>query len=108
MVLVFDMDKLFQKYWFAFIAALFLLGALGDWPYSYYQLLRWVVCAAGAYSAYIAYNQGRTGWTGLFAIVAVLFNPIAPFYMERETWQTLDMVAAIPFAVFPFAKNKHA
>ncbi len=96
------MNPLLQKYWFVFVAALFLIGALGDWPYAYYQLLRWVVCGVGAYTAFIAYESGRTGWAGLFGLIAVLFNPIVPFYMQRETWQVLDLLAAVPFLVFPF------
>ena len=99
------MKNFLQEYWFVFIAALFLIGALGSWPYSYYQLLRWVVCGVGAYSAYTAYESGRTGWTVVFGIIAVLFNPIVSFYMQRETWQVLDLAAAVPFIVFPFSKK---
>ena len=32
----------------ALVAAVLLVGALRDgWPYGYFTLLRWVVCAAG-------------------------------------------------------------
>ena len=94
-----------KENWFVFVAALFLIGALGDWPYGYYQILRWVVCGVGAYSAYRAYESGHTGWAWVFGIVAVLFNPIMPFYLERGTWQILDLVAAIPFLIYPFTNN---
>ena len=96
-----------KENWFLLVAAAFLIGALGSWPYAYYQLLRWIVCGVGAYSAYVAYKKSRTGWAAIFGIVAILFNPIAPFYMQRETWQVLDIVAAVPFLVFPFTKNEH-
>lgn len=95
-----------KENWYLLVAATFLIGALGDWPYAYYQLLRWVVCGSAAYSVYIAYTQKRRVWTGTFAVVAILFNPIAPFYMERETWQILDVVAAIPFLAFAFTNRK--
>ena len=88
--------------WFLLAVAIFLLGALGDWPYAYYQLLRWVVCSVGTYSAYMAYTQERKGWTGVFVAVAILFNPIMPFYMERDTWQILDVAAVVPFLAFAF------
>src|SRR3989344_7901507 len=91
-----------KENWFLLVAALFLVAALGSWPYVYYQLLRWVVCGVGAYSAYMTYTQERRGWTGIFAVIAILFNPIMPFYMERETWQILDVAAAIPFLAFAF------
>jgi len=91
-----------KENWFLLAAAAFLLGALGDWPYAYYQLLRWIVCGVGAYSAYVAYTQKRRGWTGIFVVIAILFNPMVPFYLERGTWQVLDIIAAIPFLAFAF------
>jgi len=95
----------FKENWFLLAAALFLVGALGSWPYAYYQLLRWIVCGVGAYSAYLAYTQNRKGWAGIFAVVAILFNPIMPFYLERDTWQIIDVIAAIPFLAYAFTKK---
>jgi hypothetical protein len=101
------MKKFLKENWFVFVAALFLLGALGHWPYSYDQLLRWIVCGVGAYSAYKAYESDRTGWAWFFGIIAILYNPIMPFYMQRGTWNVIDLVAAIVFFVFPFTKKRH-
>lgn len=95
-----------KKHWYLLAVGIFLLGALGSWPYAYYQLLRWVVCGVGAYTAYMAYESGRTSWAWVFGVIAVLFNPIVPFYFARDTWQVLDLVAAIPFLAFPFTKRK--
>jgi len=99
------MKNFLKENWFIFVAALFLIGALGGWPYSYFQLMRWIVCGVGAYSAYTSYESGRTGWAWVFGIIAVLFNPIAPFYMQRDTWEMLDLAAAVPFLIFPFTKK---
>ena len=44
------------------LTALLLLGALGDWPYAYYQFLRFAVCGVSAYVAYMAH-----GWKKLWA-----------------------------------------
>jgi len=30
----------------------------------------------------------------LFAVVAVLFNPVLPIYMYRQSWLPVDLVAA--------------
>ena len=95
-----------KENWYLLLAAVFLIGALGSCPYAYYQLLRWIVCGIGAYSAYLAYTQDRKGWTGVFVVIAILFNPIAAFYFERETWQVLDIAAAIPFLLFAFRNRK--
>lgn len=81
------------------IAILMLLWALADNPYGYYQILRWVIAGVTGYSAYLAYEQGKTAWAWIFGITAVLFNPIAPIHLARETWSAIDLiVAAIIFA----------
>ena len=90
--------------WFKILAILFLLGALADNPYGYYQLLRWVILIIGAYSAYLVYNTAKKVWPWVFGVIAILFNPIIPFSFQRETWQIIDIIVAIIFSVFLFQK----
>ncbi len=77
------------------IAVGMLLWAMADNPYSYYQILRWVVCAIAGYSAFLAYERKNNTWAWIFGVMTVLFNPIAPIHFERETWAILDLVAAV-------------
>ncbi|HFC11154.1 MAG TPA: hypothetical protein ENJ75_03160 [Candidatus Kaiserbacteria bacterium] len=99
--------KSLKENWSALIATLFLFGALLSWPYSYFQLLRWVVCGIGLYRAYQTYESERIGWTVAFGLTAVLFNPIAPFYLQKGTWQFFDVVATLIFLVSIFiVKNQ--
>lgn len=93
------MKNWLKENWFKLLAILFLLGALGDWPYGYYQFLRWIITFIGAYTAYIAYNNKQNGWAWIFGIIAILFNPILPFYLSKGTWQFIDVVVAIVFFV---------
>ena len=80
------------------IAAAFLFIALvPDLPYGYYQILRWVVCAAACFSAYSGMVKERHGWMGIFAVIAVLFNPIFPIHLTREVWQPIDVIVGIIF-----------
>ena len=95
----------FRYNWFKILAILFLLGAFGDNPYSYYQILRWVILGTSGYSAYLAYNSGRKIWTWIFGIIALLFNPVIPFYFARGTWQVIDIIVAIIFFVSIFNKT---
>lgn len=81
------------------VAATLLVLALAELPYGYYQMLRWVICAVAAFTAFVAYSYGREGWTVVFGAVAVLFNPIAPFYLSREIWAVLDVATAVVFLV---------
>jgi uncharacterized membrane protein YccC len=81
----------------AIIAALMLLGAVGDWPYGYYQLLRWVTCGAAVFVAFMAYNWQKLWATWLFGIIAVLFNPLVPIHLTKELWQPIDVICALLF-----------
>ena len=94
--------------WFKLLAIAVLLGAMGTHPYAYYQILRWIVCGSAAYTAYTLLQGNRTIFMWFFVVIAVLFNPIAPIYMDRETWQTYDLLAAMVFAValIPFKRMK--
>ncbi|OIO54797.1 hypothetical protein AUJ46_02310 [Candidatus Peregrinibacteria bacterium CG1_02_54_53] len=87
--------------------ALMLFLALADFPYAYYQILRWVVCGVAAYSAYNAHEHRSIVWTWIFGVVAILFNPIAPIHFQRETWMTLDVAAAVIFLISLFRHTPH-
>ena len=77
------------------IAAMVLLVALAQWPYVYYQVLRWVVCAAAVNVAYRAYRWKRQATLWAFAIVAIIFNPLAPFHLPRGVWQVLNLAGVV-------------
>ena len=87
-------------------AAVLLLAALADWPYGYYQFLRWAVCAAADFCAWRASQDGRTAWLIGFAGLALLFNPLHTIHFRRFEWAWIDALAAITFLAFPPAKPK--
>jgi len=93
------MKKFIKENWFKILAAILLLWALADNPYSYYQFLRWAILVIGAYTAYTSYKQQKIAWAWTFGITAVLFNPIFPFYLSKNAWQFIDVTAAIIFFV---------
>lgn len=72
-----------------------LFLALARWPYGYYQILRWVVCGASAWSVYLAIQTDKNGWAWTLGTIAVLFNPILPIYLTRDIWSFLDIVTGI-------------
>ncbi len=91
--------------WFKILAILFLLGALADNPYGYYQFLRWAILIVGGYSAYLAYKTGSKVWLWAFGAVAILFNPIFLITFSKDTWQIIDVVVAVIFIVSLFQKH---
>ena len=93
--------------WFVLLAIILLLGSLGDHPYGYYQLLRWVVAVVAFYSAYAASQKGNSAWMWILIALGILFNPIRPFYLERETWLILDIVSAVVLTIFIIGERKN-
>jgi len=79
-----------------------LLLAIPDLPYGYYTLLRWVVTASAIFLVYIAYELEKKFWIVPMAIVAILFNPIAPIHLNKETWVIIDFVVAVLFLISIF------
>lgn len=86
-------------------AILMLAFALLDNPYGYYQILKWIICGFTAYLAYLAYKNDETAWTWIFGIIAILFNPIAPIYLNREIWSVIDVAVVIIIFISLFQKK---
>jgi predicted membrane protein len=100
------MKDFLNNNWYKILAIIILLLALGSWSYGYYQFLRWAIFAIGIYGAYIIYQQNKGVWTWVFAAIAILFNPILPFYLSKSNWQVIDVIAAIMFFVSLFQKHE--
>lgn len=80
------------------VAAGMLLYGLSEHPYGYYTLLRWVVMIAAGVTAAVAFSSTTPLWGWLFVGLAVLFNPFAIVGLSRDTWQTIDIAAAVALA----------
>lgn len=74
-----------------------LLLAMGSWQYGFYQILRVVVTACAVYLAWYMFDKKQGGWGVAFTAVAILFNPIYPIYLQKDTWQLIDVGASILF-----------
>jgi hypothetical protein len=74
----------------------------------FYTLLRWVCCAAFAYSAITAIQMKRVAWTWIFGILAALFNPLVLVHFQRATWQIVDCgaIGVIVIAIIVFCRGK--
>ena len=70
-------------------------------PIGYYTFLRLVVTAAAAYIAYQTYQKDKqSGWLWIFGLVALLFNPLIPIYLDKEIWMVIDLAAAVLFLFY--------
>jgi len=87
------------------LSAVLLVLALGPWPYDYYTILRVVVCATSVWCTIRYYIDSEEGLAVMFGILALLFNPISPIYLDRGLWTFFDLGAAGIFA-YSFKKDK--
>ncbi|MEI8328041.1 MAG: DUF6804 family protein [Candidatus Taylorbacteria bacterium] len=90
------MSKYIRENWYSILAGIMLLLAIPSvWPYSYFQLLRWVVMVVAIYNAYTANKREKTQWVYIMGAIAILFNPIFPIFFSKGTWIVLDLIATI-------------
>jgi hypothetical protein len=80
-----------------------LLLAIFPLPYGYYTFLRLIVFIGGLYIAYHLYDKKSHVFSIVFVLLAILFNPIIPVHLSRETWLPIDIMSAITFF---FISNK--
>lgn len=89
-----------RGFWPGIAAIVFLVAAVfGRWPYSFYVLMRFVVCGSAAYLALGAYRDKSQFWMWIMGAMALLFNPLVPVHMSRHDWQRLDVVGALVFVI---------
>lgn len=83
----------------AVIAGALLLVALGELPYGYYTFMRWALTASAIWMI-VAASRSVSRWTAVpLTMLAILFNPIVPVYLQRDIWVLIDIFAAIVFVV---------
>ncbi len=74
------------------VAILLFIGAL-SMPYGYYQLLRIVVTICSAIFCFQFLEENKMNMVYLFGFIAILFNPLIPIYLDKQTWVIIDIVA---------------
>lgn len=89
------------------IAAIFLFVAIGNIPYSYYIILRFIICGVSISGIWYAYRVRKFLWLWVFSAIAVLFNPIIPMHLKKEVWIIVDLAVIIIFLIsIPMLKAK--
>lgn len=84
------------------VPATLLAIAVAHLPYGYYTFTRIVTCGAATLIAVVGFRDRVIAWSILMVLVAVLFNPLLPIYLNRATWFYLDLAAAIAFVAHLF------
>ena len=87
-------QKLPLALWIA--AAIVLVVAVFPLPYGYYIFARIATCCACGILAWTCF-AGRPSaptWGIVLVGIAVLFNPLIPIYLKRQTWFWIDLASA--------------
>lgn len=76
------------------VTAVLLMLALLELPYSYYTMLRLIVCLVFVHNVTRVVKDGSRQWVWLYGGIALLFNPLIPVHLDRVTWAIVDLGTA--------------
>ncbi|MCD8498099.1 MAG: hypothetical protein LRZ85_08515 [Alphaproteobacteria bacterium] len=101
------MKYVYLPYEILALAAALLFIAIAPLPYGYYTFMRIIVCGCAGVICYRLWNSGYQGvWLWVWAMVAILFNPVATIHMTKEIWMTLDAITGVFFAYSAYLQYK--
>ena len=83
-------------------AGLLLLTVSGRWRYGFFLLLRVVVSVCAALLALVAHDRKMAGWMWVMVGLLIVFNPVVPLHLRRDTWRLLDLLVAGIFVAAAF------
>lgn len=87
------------------ILAVLLLLCLIDWPYGYFQFVRFSATAGFIYLAYDASSRKQSVGVAIFIFLAILFQPFEKIALGRALWNVVDVIVALGLIISMFAKN---
>lgn len=88
------------------ILTILLLGCLIDFPYSYYQFVRFAALVGFGYLAFKANEQGNKNEAFIYLVLAILFQPFIKIALGRTIWNIVDVIVGIGLLV-SLATIKH-
>ena len=77
------------------ILAFLVLIAVFPLPYSYYEILRIVVCLGVVFIVVKEWNSLDTTTRAVLAVIAILFNPFSPIYLSKMIWVVIDLIVGL-------------
>lgn len=87
------------------IGCVLLLVAVAPMPYGYYQILRIAITLVASINAFELYNKSVL--FVVFVSIIILYNPIIPIHLSKESWMPLNLLTAVFMGVFALVhKNK--
>jgi hypothetical protein len=88
------------------LLSLLLFICLLDMPYGFYQVVRFVALIGFAILAYQALQEGRQTEVIIYALLAILFQPIFKIALGRDLWNVVDVIVGVGLIVSIVIKPK--
>ena len=74
-----------------------------DLPIGFYTLLRIVVTIGSVAVVVTEFENGINFWVITFGLIAILFNPLIPVYLNNKSaWVPIDIIGGIIFVIKSF------
>lgn len=71
----------------------------------FHQILRISVCGVSGYFSFKSRKEKHYNWAWALGIIAVLFNPVAPIELDKDTWKQIDFFIAVILGGFLFRQR---
>ena len=90
------------------LLSLLLFACLIDFPYGYYQFVRFFATAVFAYFAYTAQQQNKNNEMFIYCALALLFQPFIKIALGRTLWNVVDVVVGLGLILSIFYQKKNS
>lgn len=91
---------MFVMKWLFFICGVFLFIGVANLPIGYYTFLRIIITVVALVIIIVEHKNGLSFWNIVFALIAILFNPLFPVYInDKETWNIIDIICGALFMI---------
>ncbi len=84
--------------------AMLLIAVFPIQTRSYFSFLKWEILIVALLLAASSYLKRELVWAFIFILIGIVFNPVIPFYWDRQTWIVLDLLAALFFLMVVIQK----
>ena len=89
------------------ILIILLFSCLADMPYGFYQFVRFSGLIGFAILSYQASQKENQIEMGIYAALALLFQPFFKISLGRELWNIVDVLVSIGLIITLLLKPKH-
>lgn len=77
------------------ILAILLLLCLIDFPYGFYQLVRFIALVGFGILAFKEYEKDNQSGMIIYIVLALLFQPLIKISLGRTLWNIVDIIVAL-------------